>query len=57
MAKRQMFGEEARRTKGAHRKMVKVIISAKSARGKYGFKEAMIEQDEVKNFIDQSKEK
>lgn len=57
MAKRQMFGEEARRTKGAHRKMVKVIISAKSARGKYGFKEAMVEQDEVKNFIDQSKEK
>lgn len=57
MAKKQVFGEEAQRMKGVHRKMAKVIISTKSSRGKYAFKEAMVDQDEVNNFISTNKEK
>ena len=57
MAKKQVFGEEAQRTKGSHRKMAKVIISSKSTRGKYAFKEAMVEQEEVNSFISENKEK
>ncbi|MFH5884565.1 DUF4295 family protein [Halalkalibaculum sp. DA3122] len=57
MAKKQVFGEEAQKLKGAHRKMAKVIISTKSTRGKYAFKEAMVDEDEVRNFISQNKER
>ncbi|MDR8391305.1 DUF4295 domain-containing protein [Aliifodinibius sp. S!AR15-10] len=56
MAKKQVFGEEAQKLKGSHRKMAKVIISTKSTRGKYAFKEAMIDEDEVRDFISQNKE-
>ncbi len=56
MAKKQVFGEEAQKLKGSHRKMAKVIISTKSTRGKYAFKEAMVEDDEVRNFINENKE-
>jgi len=57
MAKKQVFGEEAQRMKGVHRKMAKVIIATKTSRGKFGYKEAMIDQDEVNNFISENKEK
>ena len=56
MAKKQVFGEEAQKVKGAHRKMAKVIISTKSSRGKYAFKESMVDEDEVREFISQNKE-
>lgn len=56
MAKKQVFGEEAQKRKGSHRKMAKVIISTKSTRGKYAFKEAMIDENEVQNFISENKE-
>ncbi len=56
MAKKQVFGEEAQKLKGSHRKMAKVIISTKSTRGKYAFKEAMVDEDEVRNFISENKE-
>jgi len=51
MAKKQTFGTEALERKAAHRKMAKVIISAKSSNGKYSFKESMVDQDDVNNFI------
>lgn len=57
MAKKQVFGEEAQKLKGAHRKMAKVIISTKSTRGKYAFKEAMIDEENVREFISENKEK
>lgn len=56
MAKKQVFGEEAQKLKGAHRKMAKVIISTKSTRGKYAFKEAMVDEDRVREFINENKE-
>lgn len=37
--------------------MAKVIISTKSTRGKYAFKEAMIDQDDVSSYISKNKEK
>jgi len=55
MAKKQTFGEEAAKRKGTHRKMAKVIISTKSSRNKYAFKEAMIDQDDVRDFINENK--
>lgn len=51
MAKKQVFGEEARKKKGTHRKMAKVIISTKSTHGKFAFRETMVDQDSVNDFI------
>lgn len=56
MAKRQVFGEEAEKKKGTHRKMAKVIISTKSNHGKYAFKETMVDQDSVNDFIKEQTE-
>lgn len=55
MAKKQSFGEEALQAKAAHRKMAKVIISTKNNKGKYAYKEVMVEQDNVKEYIQQHK--
>lgn len=56
MAKRQVFGEEAQKKKGTHRKMAKVIISTKSTHGKYAFRESMVDQDSVDEFIQEQTE-
>lgn len=55
MAKKQAFGEEALQAKAAHRRMAKVVIASKNDKGKYAYKEAMIEQDDVKDYIQQNK--
>ncbi|MEX2600777.1 MAG: DUF4295 domain-containing protein [Balneolaceae bacterium] len=55
MAKRQAFGEAAQQMKASHRKMAKVIISTTTARGKFGYKEAMIDQESVQEFIKKNK--
>ena len=55
MAKKQAFGEQAQQMKAAHRKMAKVIIASKNARGKFAYKEAMVDQDEARNFIQKFK--
>lgn len=55
MAKKQKFGEEALKNKGTHRRMAKVIISTKTTRNKYAFKEAMVDQDSVRDFIKENK--
>lgn len=55
MAKKQAFGQEALQQKQAHRRMAKVIISKENARGKYAFKEAMVDQDNVQDFISKNK--
>lgn len=51
MAKKQAFGEEAQALKQAQRKMAKVIISTKNERGKYAFRETMIDQSNVNDFL------
>lgn len=51
MAKKQVFGQEAQQLKAAHRKMAKVIIAKKNARGKFAYKEAMVDQEKARDFI------
>lgn len=51
MAKKQAFGEQAKLLKGAQRKMAKVIIATRTETGSYGYREAMVEQDQALEFI------
>lgn len=55
MAKKQAFGDEAQALKEAQRKMAKVIIAKKNERGKYAYKEVMMDQENVKEYILNSK--
>lgn len=55
MAKKQAFGEEAQALKDSQRKMAKVIISTLNERGKYAYKEVMMDQDDVKDYIQKNK--
>lgn len=56
MAKKQAFGEEAQALKAAQRKMAKVIISTKNDRGKFAFRETMVDQDDVKEYLQKVKQ-
>ncbi|HLR90690.1 MAG TPA: DUF4295 family protein [Balneolaceae bacterium] len=55
MAKKQKFGDDSKAQKGAHRKMAKVIISKKNDKGKYFYKETMLDQDKVNDYISKHK--
>lgn len=55
MAKKQVFGEEAKSLKFAHRRMAKVILSNKNDNGKYSYKETMIDAESVSDFIQKNK--
>ncbi|TVR14793.1 MAG: DUF4295 domain-containing protein [Balneolaceae bacterium] len=55
MAKKQVFGEDAKSLKGSHKRMAKVIISTKNERGKFSYKETMVEADSVSDFIQKNK--
>jgi len=55
MAKKQAFGEEAQALKDSQRKMAKVIVATLNDRGKYAYKETMMDQEDVKDFIQKSK--
>lgn len=56
MAKKQVFGTEEQNRNTDHRRMVKVIVAKKTANNKFGYKEAIVEQGEVQNFIKANKE-
>ena len=56
MAKKQAFGTQSQQTKSAQRRMVKVIVARKTTNNKFGYKEAVVEQNEVQNFIKANKE-
>jgi hypothetical protein len=53
MAKKQAFGEQALKMKESQRKMAKVVIATKNNKGKFAYKEAMVDQDNAKEFIQQ----
>ncbi len=55
MAKKQVFGSDALAAKASQRRMAKVIISTKNENGKYSYREAMIDQENVKDFIQKNK--
>ena len=51
MAKKQSFGEKVLAAKKSQRKMAKVIIGQKSGYGATKFKEAIIDAENVKDFV------
>ena len=51
MAKKQIFGSEALQQKAFARKMAKVVVSTKNESGKYSYKEVMIDQENVAEFL------
>lgn len=55
MAKKQAFGEDAQAMKASHRKMAKVVIAKKGDHGKYNFRESMMDQESVTEFIQKNK--
>lgn len=55
MAKNKVFGEEAQQRSNADRKMAKVVISTKLGNNKYAYKEAMVDQDNVRDYINENK--
>lgn len=56
MAKKQAFGEDVVARKAAQKRMAKVVISTKGESGKFKYREAMVEQDAVKDFIQNNKD-
>lgn len=56
MAKKKAFSTEGADQKASDRRMAKVIVAKKTANNKYGYKEAIIGQDEVQDFIKANKE-
>lgn len=51
MAKKQTFGDKALQAKLAHRKMAKIIVAHKNSNGGYGYKENIVDVDNVKDFL------
>ena len=51
MAKKQSFGEEALQAKQNQRKMAKVIVATKNSKGKFAYKEIMVDQDNASEVI------
>lgn len=57
MAKKKTFGTKGdEATDSSNRRMAKVIVATKTANNKYGYKEAIIDQNDVKDFIQKNKE-
>lgn len=56
MAKKQTFGKEALEKKDAHRRMAKVIVARKTDNNNYAYKEAIIDEDDVQDFIQENRE-
>lgn len=55
MAKQQTFGDTALQKKLAARKMAKVIISEKNAKGTFSYRETTVDVDKVQDFISSNK--
>ena len=55
MAKKQVFGSEALQQIASARKMAEVVVSTKNDSGKYSYKEVMIDQENVAEFLSKNK--
>lgn len=55
MAKKQAFGAQALQMKQSHRKMAKVVVATRNDKGKYSYREAMVDQESAQEFIKQNK--
>ncbi len=56
MAKKQTFGTDGGEKKSGNRRMAKVIVAQKTKSNNYAYKEAIVDQDEVQDFIKENKE-
>jgi hypothetical protein len=56
MAKKQTFGSQGEEKKAGNRRMAKVIVAQKRDNNKYGYKEAIIDEDDVQDFIQENKD-
>lgn len=56
MAKKQTFGTEALEQKAAHRRMAKVIVATKTDSNNYAYKEAIIDEENVQDFIKENRD-
>lgn len=56
MAKKQTFGTEALEEEASDRRMAKVIVAQKMDNNKYAYKEAIVDENEVQDFIKENKE-
>ncbi|MEX0780068.1 MAG: DUF4295 family protein [Balneolales bacterium] len=51
MAKKQSFGDKVAAAKASQRKMAKVIMSHKTQKGSFSFRETIMDQESVKDYI------
>ncbi|WP_445664048.1 DUF4295 family protein [Fodinibius sp. AD559] len=56
MAKKKTFGTKEEEQKSDDRRMAKVIVAQKTANNKYGYKEAIIDEENVRDFINENKD-
>ena len=56
MAKKQSFGDKVAAQKAGQRKMARVILSHKNNKGSFSYREATIEQAEVKDYINANRD-
>jgi hypothetical protein len=56
MAKKKTFGTEGQDQKADKNRMAKVIVAHKTPSNNYAYKEAIIQEDEVQNFIQENKD-
>lgn len=56
MAKKQTFGTEALEEEASDRRMAKVIVAQKMDNNKYAYKEAIVDENKVQDFIKENKE-
>lgn len=56
MAKKKIFGTDNAEQKSDDRRMAKVIVAQKTANNKYGYKEAIIDENNVQDFINENKD-
>lgn len=57
MSKKKTFGTKGDEVKDtSNRRMAKVIVATKTTNDKYGYKEAIIDEENVQDFIAENKE-
>lgn len=56
MAKKKTFGTEEGSDNNSDRRMAKVIVATETGNNKFGYKEAIIDEDDVQDFINENKD-
>lgn len=56
MAKNKTFGTKGEAKSTGDRRMAKVVVATPTSDEKYGYKEAIIDEEDVQDFIKKNKE-